>query len=146
MGAVVATDWARLDWSWNTLGAIKQGQDVKGLVLISPEWRFKSLQLGPAMSHPEVRSRLSVLILAGKQKRQSEDEAKRIYSAFERYHPKPAKPEDRDLFLGLMDTSLQGTKMLGVRGLNVEQLIKEFIDLRLQKQNYPWRARGIGAK
>lgn len=144
LGAVVALDWARLDWSWPTLGAVKQGQDVKALVLISPEWAVKSLKIDAAMRHPEVSGRLSILILAGKQKRQAEDQAKRLNAAFERFHRKPEKPEDRDLFLGLMDTSLQGTKMLGVKGLNVERLIAEFIELRLVKQNFPWRMRGVG--
>jgi len=142
MGAVVALDWARLDWSWPTLAVGKQGQDVKAVVMISPEWSFKSLNLSAALGNPDVRSRLSILILAGKQKSDSDKAAKRVHSAFKRYHTEPSKKEDRDLFLGSLDTSLQGTKMLGVKSLNVEGLINEFINLRLVKQPFPWRARG----
>ena len=50
MGAVVAVDWAARDWSWPILPGRKQGQDVKALVLLSPEWSFKGMTIGPAIN------------------------------------------------------------------------------------------------
>jgi len=105
------------------------------------------------MAHRDVLSQLSILILVGKQKSSAVGEAQRLHAAFQRFHRDPAKPEDRDLFYRKIETSLQGTKMLGVKGLKVEGLaadvkgpvvdllIAEFINLRLVKQNYPWRDR-----
>ncbi|MHB1037708.1 MAG: alpha/beta hydrolase [Pirellulales bacterium] len=146
MGALVALDWARIDWSWPPLATGKQGQDVKALVLISPEWSFKNLRANAPLAHPAVRSQISVLIAYGKDSPKSEKEAKRIYAVLERFHLKPGedpreKLERQDLFLDGIGTSLQGTKILGERGLNLEQHIAKFIELRLVKKTYPWRDR-----
>jgi len=143
MGAGVALNWAAQDWSWPPLAGKKQGQDVKGLVLLSPEWSFRGLSARAAMNHPAVQSRLSVLIGVGERDAKAVAEAKRLYSVFERYHLEPPPEEateKKDLFFGNFDTDLQGTKMLG-RSLPVEAWIANFIQLRLVKQNFPWSDR-----
>jgi pimeloyl-ACP methyl ester carboxylesterase len=147
MGASVAIDWARLDWSWPVyFGVGKQGQDVKALVLISPKWSFPGIQLRNALAHPAVRSQLSVLIVVGGKGSSKEvGDAKRLYSILKPSHPDPPAAEaaeKQDLFYGRFDTKLQGTKMLGVAALNLERTIARFIELRLEKQDFPWRQRG----
>ena len=37
--------WANRDWSWAPVGGVKQGQDVKAMVLISPVKRFKGMNI-----------------------------------------------------------------------------------------------------
>lgn len=143
MGASVALDWARLDWSWPLLGGQKQGQDVKALVLLSPEFSFRGLSAKPAMSHPAVRSQLSMLIAVGARNSRATADANRLYTMLERYHPEPPADEaatKKDLFFGKFDTELQGTKMLGQR-LNVEQWIASFVKMRLADQTFLWRDR-----
>ena len=143
MGASVALDWSRLDWSWPLLGGQKQGQDVKALVLLSPEFSFKGLSAKAAMSHPAIRSQLSALIVVGARNSRATADANRLYTMLERYHPEPPPEEaaaKKDLFFGKFDTELQGTKMLDQR-LNVEQWIANFIKMRLADQTLLWRDR-----
>lgn len=141
MGASVALEWARLDWSWPMLVGKKQGQDVRALVLISPEQNFHGLDVSGALKHPGVRSRLSVLIIVGKGDPRAVSQAQRIEGMFSRFHPDPSDASKQDLFFYRADTKLQGTKMLGVQGLNLETGIVKFIDWRLAKQDIPWNSR-----
>jgi len=144
MGASVAINWAALDWSWQQLSTMKQGQDVKALVLVSPEWTFKGLPISRAMQNPAVQSELSVLIIAGKNNAKSMEQAKRLHKQLERFHPLP--PEDertakQDLFLDTPKNSLQGTKLLNEKTANLNDHIAQFIKLRLENQRYPWTDR-----
>ncbi|HEX3727787.1 MAG TPA: hypothetical protein VHV08_16155, partial [Pirellulales bacterium] len=144
MGAVVAIDWAAHDWSWPVLNTGKQGQDVKGLVLISPEWSFKGLRINDAIAQPGVRSDLSVLLIAGKGSSKSLREAKRLYTALEKYHPAPppeTMAEKQTLWLRTPNTSLQGTALLNEKSLHVDQMIAKFIEVRLGKKPMEWTRR-----
>jgi pimeloyl-ACP methyl ester carboxylesterase len=142
MGATVALAWSELDWSWPVLATGKQGQDVKGLVLLSPVYNFKGLKITRALNDPNVRSKLSVYIVVGKADARARRDAERLYKALERYHPKPEKPEDRDLVLNLdMDTNLQGTHLLEEATLKLEDRIVNFVRKRLAEQAIPWKER-----
>lgn len=146
MGANVALDWARLDWSWPVLATGKQGQDVKALVLISPQWSFRGLSVQPALAHPAVRGKLSIMIIVGQGDRSSERDAIRLKKALERYHPDPPKEkwtEEKDFWYIPLDTSLQGTKMLGVNELKVGAYIANFIKLRIIDKTFPWQERKL---
>lgn len=143
MGAAVALNWAALDWSWPQYPGMKQGQDVKALVLISPPWNFRGLDVQKSVHHPVIRGTLSVLLLAGMEDPRSAADARRIYGILEKHRPKleDLPPGERTLFFGQLPTSLQGTRLLGVPGLNVESAIARFIEIRLVKQDYPWKKR-----
>ena len=131
MGAVVAIHWAARDWSWPMLTTGKQGQDVKGLVLISPEWSYKGLRIQDAVAQPNVRSDVSTMIIVGKGNSKMLQEAKRLHNALEKYHPPPSTPEKQSLWLKTPQTSLQGTRLLNEKSMDVEQMILKFIELRL---------------
>ena len=148
MGAVAALDWAHMDWSWPVLNTGKQGQDVKALVLLSPQWSFRGLNVKRAMAHRTMLSELSVMIAVGKGDSRAVQQAKRFEAIFKRNQPSATadKIEDRTLFYLPLDTSLQGTKLLGVPSLKLEQLIADFIKLRLANQNFIWKDRTPGHK
>ena len=147
LGSIIALNWAAMDWSWPQTPYVKQGQDVKALVLLSPRQTIERLKATDALAHPAVSQRLSLLIAVGKNDRKSFSEADRIYDRIERIRPEP--PDDRmerlrkkDLFLSQADTTLQGTKLLG-RALPVNGYIVEFIKLRLlnRREDLPWSNR-----
>jgi pimeloyl-ACP methyl ester carboxylesterase len=144
MGSVVALNFAARDWSWPVLATGKQGQDVKALVLISPEWSYRGLRINEAVTHPQVRSLLSMMIIAGEGSSKVAQEAKRLYAAFERYHPAPPPEEvstKQSLWLRLLPTSLQDTQLVNEKSMLVDQIVVKFIELRLVNAPYPWSQR-----
>ena len=144
MGANVALDWARIDWSWPVLATGKQGQDVKALVLISPQWSFRGLSVQPALAFPPVRSQLSAMLIVGEGDRGAKRDAVRLQKIFERYHPDPPKEkwlEQKDFWYIPLQTSLQGTKMLDVGELKVGLKIAQFIKIRIVDKSFPWKKR-----
>ena len=119
-GAALALNYALVDWSFEALATVKQGQDVKALVLISPEMSVKGASVKKALADVNVRANLSVLVMVGKKSQKAMKEAKLVHGAFERYHPLPPedeRKEKQDLFLQTPDTNLQGAKLLNEESL-----------------------------
>ncbi|MBI83543.1 MAG: hypothetical protein CMJ81_10130 [Planctomycetaceae bacterium] len=152
MGAIVGMNWAVLDWSWPALTGIKQGQDVKAFVLVSPVQAFKGIRMQPALNHSKVR-RLSTMILVGEKDRKGLKQARQLNSSLKRFHlPAPGESEEKagtkSLFLVDFGTSLKGTKLLDApvsnKKLGPHDWIAGFIRLRLQNKQdeHPWRKRG----
>lgn len=152
MGAIVGMNWAVLDWSWPALTGIKQGQDVKAFVLVSPIQAFKGIKMQPALMHPNVR-KLSTMILVGNKDRKGMKQARQLNSSLKRFHlPVPGDSEEKSgtksLFFMDFRTSLKGTKLLDApvskKKFGPHDWIASFIQLRLQNKQdeYPWRERG----
>jgi pimeloyl-ACP methyl ester carboxylesterase len=144
LGATLAVNWAALDWSWPVLATGKQGQDVKGLALVSPQWSYKGMSIAEAVGQPSVQADLAVLIVTGRRNSKLLGEAKRLHSALERHHPAPpAGKEDelQTLWLKTPSTSLQGMQLVGERSFQVGQMIREFVELRLANPPFAWSVR-----
>ena len=146
MGASVAVYYARYDWTTlrREAGRVGPARDVKALVLISPAWAFPGLPLNKPLNDPLFPRRLPMMILVGREDSKALADARRIHNLLKRFHPDPkeVEPERQTLFFFPLPTKLQGTKMLGVKTLNIERAIGSFIDVRLVKQSYPWEQRG----
>jgi pimeloyl-ACP methyl ester carboxylesterase len=148
MGASVALYYAQYDWMLNRYEPASKkkrpSEDVKAVVLISPEWSFKGLPMASGIKHAAVQRLVSMLIIVGKADSKAMADARRLHKMIERYRPEPP-PEERaalkNLFLIAPDTKLQGTKMLNVRGLDLERVVGTFINLRLANKDYAWRKR-----
>jgi pimeloyl-ACP methyl ester carboxylesterase len=152
MGASVALNFALLDAVDQERNQVprpeyKLGRFVKALVLISPELSFRGLPVRKAASYPPVQRDISIMILVGGQNPKSLSEAKRIYAIFERSHPEPTgddKLDKQTLFLGELDTKLQGTKLLDPK-FNLAAVIADFVNRRLVKNDaakeWTWRER-----
>jgi pimeloyl-ACP methyl ester carboxylesterase len=141
MGANVAILWAARDWATPPLAVRKQGQDVKALVLLSPQWNFRGLILRDAMKFRPVQQRLSIYLAYGGADRKFAHDGENIGKIFERYHPEP--PADqvqqrKDYFVYAPDTMLQATKLLNSREFTMGPRIASFIEARLGNSTFPW--------
>ncbi len=143
MSAVVALNYAILDWSYPPLTTGPQGQDVKALILITPPWTFKGLTIKAALDQKDILSNLSFLIINGETDSAHAAGAKRLHQWLERISPTPAKDaaERQKVFARMPKTSLQGTKMLGVAGVSIEKDILQFLKLRIANRTIPWAER-----
>jgi pimeloyl-ACP methyl ester carboxylesterase len=147
MGSIVALNWILYDWSVPSWPTLKQGQDVKAFVLVSPGQTFKGVDVRRALANPVVCGQLSAMIIYGKDDPERET-AKRVHTTLRRSHrlvPTASTEPDplQDLFLVELDTRLRGTKLLGNQVLSVADRIVQFIQLRLvdQADSFPWRDR-----
>ncbi len=148
MGAVLAVNWAWWDWHWPQLPAVKQGKDVKALVLISPPMNFKGISMADFMNRPLLQSNsLSIMILYGEKNSKGYDDAKRIFTRLGVARPKLTQEEradKQDLFLEpVAGVSLQGADVLNDRTVlpQLDAKIGQFIDMRLVKKKFPWAFR-----
>ncbi len=171
MGATVGLYWTRLNWDrgGNTLG--KRGQDVKALVMISPQSDVPGLNLQMALKPPapvgmivaeerkqlkrdskslvragaaDFRRDVSVLIQVGKSDKKVAATANRLESQLSTFRRKfDPLPEGvtKDVYLPDYITSLQGTKLLDAPNLNAVDHIVKFIDIHLVKRKIPWQNR-----
>jgi pimeloyl-ACP methyl ester carboxylesterase len=141
LGANLAILWAARDWATPPLAIRKQGQDVKALVLLSPQWNFRGLVLRDAMKFPPIQEQLSVFLAYGRADRQSAQDGDAMRKIFARYHPEP--PADqvqqrKDFFVYDPDTRLQGSKLLNSREFTMGPKIANFIEVRLGSRTFPW--------
>jgi dienelactone hydrolase len=139
-GATVAIRWAAMDWvPENVHPLYKTRNDVKALVLLSPQPTYKAVQYRDVL--PAVQSQLSILIVVGSEDSKSSSEAKKLHKQLEPHHL--ATGEDTDLFLEELPTNLSGTKLLGST-LKAKDMIGVFIERRLAKQSgseFDWKER-----
>lgn len=141
MGAAVAVEWAAYDWSLPNYehAGIKQSQDVKALVLISPKSSFQGLRTSQTINHPAIRDRLSIMLLVGQAESREAGEVERIHKklSLNRNDYSDLSPAEaaarRTLWFGRFDTKLQGPKLLNIPQLNIPSAIGRFIDLRVVK-------------
>ncbi|MGI8982250.1 MAG: alpha/beta hydrolase [Pirellulaceae bacterium] len=149
LGSTIAMMWSAADWNVRSLPSIKQGQDVKAMVLLSPVESFRGVTTRGPLGHQVVRAKLSTLICVGKQEAKPYADAKRMYTAMLKFHGKPPTDEKeaakkQDLFFVEEETSLQGTGLLN-KGLQTPAEIQKFLYLRLwqklEEAGYEWTER-----
>jgi len=144
MGANLAVVWSAVDWSTPNLPRVKQGQDVKALILASPEWRFRGLSMVQALKHPDVRSQLSIMLVYGEQDSNAAADAENVHRNLVRYHPDPPIDRiatDKTLFKVPLPTRLQGSKLLVDPEFSMLPRIDNFLQMRLVRQDFEWLGR-----
>ncbi len=109
-GCVLVMEWAVSDWNFPSIGSRKQGQDVKGLVLISPEQIHKGFRVEKAFRDRFVW-RLPTLIIAGKESPEA-DAADTIYRRLVKLRTRVSRGEPEGLKLEMSNAKLSGAALL----------------------------------
>ena len=147
LGALLAMRWTNLDWKFPVIATGKQGQDVQGLVLVSPLWSYKSLKVEPDLKTPWMQTQISIYVTEGGRNAEFKKNAERIHKAIEKHRIPPSTAtkeeieKEKNLFIIHQDTKLQGVEMLESEDLNVQVSIGNFIKKRLVDRSIPWRER-----
>ncbi|UUO08594.1 hypothetical protein M4951_09795 [Blastopirellula sp. J2-11] len=139
--SILAANWTAKDWSWPVLAGLKQGQDVKALVLVSPETTFKGFSAVQALNHFSLQTKVSIMLVAGEESRSFSD-VKQIERQLARGRLNAAA-ESRDLFLAAKPSDAKGTALLMNPSVNVLRDIKFLIDSRViaRADEFPWTDR-----
>jgi pimeloyl-ACP methyl ester carboxylesterase len=144
MGANVAVNWALLDWSTPSLVNVKQSQDVKALVLISPKWTYTGLSFQTPMKSRVLKENLAWLIVYGEQDVKAKADIDRIEKQLERFHPKPptgaGQPSSRLQVVG-WKSKLHGATLLTQAGQPLEEKIVQFLVEHVGNVQLPWSSR-----
>lgn len=150
---VVAT-WALADWQWPPYKGIKQGQDVKLMILLSPVRKFETLSLlgiikSPVFSNPRVDGVTTVLFWDASQET-SEKEAKAIETVLVKAFGSNPGSDDPERWakmrysLKVVNKGGYGERLVtGNKSALVKQEITSFIDQKLASRadKYPWTDR-----
>jgi pimeloyl-ACP methyl ester carboxylesterase len=141
LGALVALNYAVLDWNRPVVGGVKTGQDVKAVVLLTPPQNFKGISYAPVLTQNVVRGEMSTLILVGSDDAGGLSDAKKLFASLARFHVKlpentaeEEKAERLDLFLQEINSNAAGTGLLTASS-KADAAIAQFVNLRLAKKS-----------
>lgn len=139
-GAILASHWAVRDLNFPSVGAMKQGQDVKAMVLISPERIIKGVSLDETLND-RMFVQLPFQIIVGETSRQA-SETERFHKKLEGLKKRMTRGEASDLAYVQLPTSLDGPSLINdVPG--VIEKVKTFVDTTIiaNAGRIPWVAR-----
>jgi hypothetical protein len=150
----LAATWALADWQWPPYDGIKQGQDVKLMILLSPVRKFETLSLlgsikSPVFSDPRVDGITTVLFWDSNQDT-SEKEAKAIETVLVKGFGSNPSSDDPDRWskirysLKVVNNGGYGERLVnGNKSALVKQEITSFIDQKIasRAEKYPWTDR-----
>lgn len=153
MGGIVAVQYAAYDWSRRNPPSkvYKLGQDVCGLILLSPlnSFRDGGTSMGPALRQVYVATKMPIMIAAGKQDRRAFRETEKVHKAIDQRRGRPSKdPQEikkRALIFAEVPTSLQGTMLVNPQArLEVPKYISTFLDqfIAPKRAELTWTKRG----
>ncbi len=144
MGASVAVNWAAKDWLAPPLAVGKQGQDVKGLVLVSPRWSYNGLMIQDALKFGIFKKNVAWMLIGGVQDQKQKQDFSRVQAQLEKSHPKPEKGganQRSGLEVIALPTSLEGDVLVGKSGDVIDPAIVKFLTEYVAAAQLPWTNR-----
>jgi pimeloyl-ACP methyl ester carboxylesterase len=143
LGATVAVNWAAQDWSAPPLLVGKQGQDVKALVLVSPQWKNRGVMLQQALQVADLKKGAAWMLIFGEQDPDQAADARRIMRQLDRFHPVPETTQapPRSLAEVPLRSALGGSGLMSQLSEVVEENIVNFLTIHVASQDLPWSKR-----
>lgn len=137
-GAILAGYWAARDWAIPSVGRMKQGQDVKALVYVSPEKNLHGLAMSTAAAEPNLLG-LPTMIVAGQSSPQG-SEAERMGNRLETVKKRfNRRGTANGLELILPKTSLSGPALINDDATVIPKIIKFLTDnVHVSASENPW--------
>ncbi len=135
-GGIMGTHWSARDWSFPSVGSQKQGQDVKALVLISPEKQIKSIAIDQAITNPVILQ-LPIMIVAGKDSPEG-SEAARIIKRVESIKRKAGGGTVSQFEGKMVDTALSGPALVNEVSDVIPAIVKFVTSEVNAKEDNPW--------
>ncbi|MSR57283.1 MAG: alpha/beta fold hydrolase [Planctomycetaceae bacterium] len=143
MGASVAFEYAAVDWNKSPHNdgqpgfQTPRGQDVRALVLISPQTSFQGLKISKIVKElRDPRRGIAFLVCFSKDDPDDKGQAQVIFDQL-----KVRAEDDKRMYKYDFDGKLRGTQLLGSRGGKFEQTMLAFFNEHLKKLDSPWRDR-----
>jgi pimeloyl-ACP methyl ester carboxylesterase len=140
-GSMFGTLWAVNDWSFPSLPGMKQGQDVKALILISPVMTMKGVNAETALKNPIFRQ-LSFFLVAGSTSSSSKNLG-RMLKTLEKTHTYNDKDLDAsNLWLAEPNTSLEMAQFVNKQP-KLSNAVDSFLSKRVKAyaKQLPWAER-----
>lgn len=152
--SIHAVRWSIADWDWPTVGGLKQGQDVKALVLVSPVKRFKSLSMTQDLKNSLMSGKgaapLPVFLTWGSRNDESAKEGKSIYNAMNKSRPEvdPDAKDDafwreKSLFRVIYKSKESGSKLVDDQPDRIFDAIGLFFEKKVlaYQEDFRWQNR-----
>ncbi len=143
---VPAVQWAWADWQWPSLGGLKQGQDVKALMMISPERKFMGLSMTQNLKTNLFTGKGATPIAVYVTWSAKDETADREGNAIARALEKPRSKLDDTMLLVRepYNTNLDGTSLVrDAKHKIVFEDVAKFVNEKLyaNKELMPWQDR-----
>jgi len=154
----LAIAWSINDWSWPSVGSMKQGQDVKSLILFSPTSKFsgsvlKKLAKSPLVSGKQSQA-LPMLVMWGSQAADGAA-ASQFVTDLRKHRPEASAEDDmatrwftQDLFHYAAPKPWTGVQLAGMeQAKELWVFANNFVQQKvmLHKDRCPWKLRGADA-
>jgi pimeloyl-ACP methyl ester carboxylesterase len=140
LGATVAVNWAAQDWSAPPLLVGKQGQDVKALVLVSPQWKYRGIMMQQALRVAALKKGAAWMLVFGEQDADQMADERRIFRQLEKFHPAPTSADapQQGLVELPLRSALEGSGLMSQVGQPIEDAIVNFLTTQVADQDLPW--------
>lgn len=151
---IQTVDWVISDWSWPPVGGLKQGQDVKALVLISPVKRFRGLNISGQLKNPLITGKgtkpIPMLMTWGTSNKTAAKDGNSIYQLLKKSRPKVKEKvgtddwwENETLFQVERKDSASGMEFLEKQAKGINNDVGLFIENKVLaiKDDHRWQNR-----